>query len=236
MLKVLAITAALGLAAPAPAPAQDESSLGTISVTGTGSVSVAPDMATLRIGVVTEAESAAAAVAANSEAAKKVIATLKAKGIAPKDIQTANFSVSPVYRHDETQRQEGPTIVGYRAANEVVARVRNLDSLGEILDAAVSGGANRIDGLEFGLSDPADAEDNARAAAVRDAKHRAQVYAEAAGIGLGEILEISEAGGGIPVPKFAAPMRAEAMAVPIEAGETTVTDSVRMVWELLPPE
>jgi uncharacterized protein YggE len=229
----VAFVAALALAAPALAQERgQETGPATLGVSGIGEVSLAPDMATLRIGVETRADSAAAAVAANNEAAQAIIATVKENGIPAEDIQTANFSVSPVYDEASYQRPEGPRIVGYQATNQVVARARDLDRLPGLLDATVGSGANRIDGLEFGLADDTAALDEARRLAVRDARRKAELYAEAAGVRLGPIRSISEAGGG-PLPIYDRAMRAEAAAsVPIERGQTTVTATVHMVWEI----
>ena len=231
MIRILAFVATLALAAPALA---QEAEPATMGVTGIGEVSLAPDMATLRIGVETRADSAAAAVADNNEAAQAIIATVKENGVAAEDIQTANFSVSPVYDETSYQRPEGPRIVGYQATNQVVARVRNLDRLPGLLDATVGSGANRIDGLAFGLADDTAALDEARRLAVQDARRKAEVYADAAGVQLGTIRSISETGGG-PLPIYDRAMRAEAAAsVPIERGQTTVTATVQIVWEIRP--
>ena len=237
MLRVLAFAGALAAALPlaaAPALAQESEPPATISVGGTGQVSVAPDMATLTIGVETRAESAAAAVAENNSAAQRILETLKENGLAAEDIQTANFSVSPVYDEATYQRREGPRIVGYEARNQVMAEVNALDTLGALLDATVASGANRIDGLSFGLRDDSQVADEARAEAVTDARRKAGILAEAAGVTLGQILSIHEGGGG-PIPlqdrRFA--MAAEAASVPIERGETTVTAHVQVVWEIV---
>jgi uncharacterized protein len=235
MIRRLALAAALALPAShfVPVLAQ-ENQPPTLGVTGIGEVSVAPDMATLRIGVETRGDSAAAAVAANNQAAQAIIATIKVNGVADKDIQTSNFSVSPVYDETSYQRPGGPRIIGYQAMNQVVARVRDLDQLPGLLDATVGSGANRIDGLEFGLADDTATADEARRLAVEDARRKAEVYAGAAGVRLGAIRSIGEGGGG-PIPFYDRAMRAEAAAsVPIERGQTTVTASVHIVWEIAP--
>ena len=234
MLRTLAIAAALAMAAPAIAHDQPHEQPATISVGGTGKVSVAPDMATLSIGVETRADTATGAVAGNNQAAQRIIASLKENGVGPEDIQTANFSVSPVYDEASFQRREGPRIIGYQATNQVVTEIHDLDRLGALLDATVSSGANRIDGLSFGLNDDTEVADKARAEAVSDARRKAEVLAEAAGVALGDILTISESGGG-PIPFYdmrvsaAAP---EAMSVPIERGQATVTANVQIVWKI----
>ncbi len=237
MLRTLVFTAALALAAPALAQSpemQHNRPPATLSVSGSGHVSVAPDMATMRIGVETRADTAAAAVAANNASAERIIDTLKQNGIEAKDIQTSNFSVSPVYDETTFQRREGPKIVGYQATNQVVARIHDLDGMGTVLDATVGSGANRIDGLEFGLEDDTEVADQARAKAVEDALRKARVYAQAAGVQLGDIQSINESGGGGPVPMYAMAARAESAPVPIERGQTTVSANVQIVWEIHP--
>ncbi len=209
----------------------------TLSVSGTGQVFVEPDMATLRVGVETQDETATAALSANSEAAQKVIDTLKQQGVEEKDIQTANFSVYPVYEDASRieTRPEGPRVIGYRVTNQVVARTGKLDELGALLDVTVSQGANRIDSLEFGLEDTVPAADEARRLAVQDARRKAEVYAEAAGVALDGILSIGEgADGPLPMRDMAFRAEAAAMAVPVAPGETTVTATVQIVWEITP--
>jgi uncharacterized protein YggE len=237
----LAASLATSLAPASPAaaeqPAAQEGGTATLSVSGTGRVSVAPNLATLRVGVETQDETAAAALAANSQAAQKVMDTLTGKGVAEKDVQTANFSVYPVYEDTNRiePRPEGPRVLGYRVTNQVVARIRNLDALGDLLDATVAEGANRIDGLEFGLEDDAAAADEARRRAVHDARRKAETYAEAAGVALDRIRSIDEGGGG-PIPMHDMAFRAEAAAtsVPVAPGETTVSVTVQIVWEIAP--
>lgn len=242
MLRTFAIAAATGLTLALAAPAFAQGTMpphehfqpaGTISVSGTGQVMTAPDMATLSIGVETRAETASAAVASNNEAAQRVIETLKQNGVEPRNVQTANFSVSPVYDETSYQRREGPRIIGYQATNQVVARIEELDSLGTLLDATVTSGANRIDGLSFGLQDDTAITDEARAKAVEDARRKAELYARAAGVKLGGIRSISEGGHGpIPMYDMRAAAAPEAMKVPIERGQTTVTASVQVVWDV----
>lgn len=242
MLRILAVTAALALAVPAfaqesrPAMPQEREPA-TLSVSGTGEVFVAPDMATLLIGVESRADSASAAVADNNQAAQRIIATLKEAGIEAKDIQTANFSVSPVYDETSYQRREGPRIIGYQATNQVVARIHDLDGLGEVLDATVGSGANRIDGLNFGVDDDEEVRDEARKRAIEDARRKADTLAEAAGVKLGAIRSISEGGFSGPIPMYdmrASAAAPEAMAVPIERGQTMLSAQVQVVWEIQP--
>ena len=229
-LAALAIVAALPMAAPAQeAPA-------TLTVTGEASVSAAPDLATIRAGVETDGETAAAALTANSERAADMIAALRAAGVEPKDLQTGTLRLEPRYAdQSRTAPGEAPAVVGYRAINEVMATIRDLDGLGAVIDRVVQAGANRINAIRFGLADDGALADEARRRAVTEARGRAEVLAEAAGVGLGRVLSITDGGDG-PQPVPGMMMRAEAMDVPIERGEVGVQASVTVVWEIAQAE
>ncbi len=135
-----------------PAVALAEAPVPQISVTGEGRVDVAPDMATVSLGVTTQGATAAEAMAANSAAVQAVLDRLTAAGIAARDVQTTGLSLNPLWsNYDSGQQQK---IEGYAAANMVTVRVRALDGLGGVLDAAVSDGANTLNGLSFGLATP----------------------------------------------------------------------------------
>lgn len=203
---------------------------GRISVTGTGSVSAAPDMATLTLGVTTEGEEAAAAMAANSEAMAAVIARLGGLGIAERDMQTSSISLSPRWeppRADETE----PRVNGFVASNMLTVQVRDLAGLGGVIDAVVGDGANTLGGLVFGLADDKAALDEARRGAVSDARARAEVLAAAAGVTLGPVAEIVE-GGVMGGPMFARMDMATAGAPPVVPGEIDLQVTVTMSWEI----
>jgi len=151
---------------PLPALAHDEPQKRTISLVATGAVKTTPDKVDISTGVTSEAKSAREALDQNTEAMAKVVEALKGEGIEPKDIQTTNFSVSPVYE----QRKEGtaPFIVGYRVTNAVRITVRDTKKLGAILDKVVSLGANQVDSIEFGVDDPEALKDEARKLALKN--------------------------------------------------------------------
>jgi uncharacterized protein YggE len=201
-----------------------------ITVTGEGSVNARPDMATVNLGVTTEGPTAKDAMAANTAQLATVLDKLRASGIEDRDIQTSGLSLNPNWQ--QVDGQMTPTIVGFIASNMLTVRVRALDNLGAVLDAAVTDGANSFNGLSFGLADPAPSMNEARKLAVADATARAQLLSEAAGMRLGPVVAISEGGGmGAPMPMF----RMEASAgdaVPIAAGEIASMASVTMVFEL----
>ena len=223
---VLALAFALpfGLAVPLSAGfALAEGPAVKLTVTGEGATASAPDMATLMIGVTTNGETAAAALAANSAALAPVLERLAAAGIAARDMQTSNLSVNPDYNSKVAP-------AGYTAQNFVAVTIRDLAQLGPILDAAMADGANTLGGLTFGLSQPRPALDAARAAAVEDARAKAEHLAGAVGQTLGRLLSISEGGayggGGLVYADV------KAAPVPVEVGEVTYSATVTMVWEL----
>ncbi|MEM1298346.1 MAG: SIMPL domain-containing protein [Pseudomonadota bacterium] len=208
----------------------------SISLTGQGSVTVVPDMATISIGVETADKTAGEALAANTEQAGAVIAALKDAGLDAKDIRTSNFSIQPVYNDRKSISSGAPRITGYRVFNNVTARIRALDGLGKVLDRVVSTGANRIGGISFGLAEDGDARDEARRLAVADARRKAELYADAAGVTLGPILSISEAGGNFgPRPMAQFEMARASAPVPVEAGSAAITAQVSISWQISGP-
>lgn len=230
-----AAIAILALAATASSPSLADNR-SVLTVTGQGEAHATPDMATITVGAVSEADTASEALTQNSSQVTAAIDALKAAGVEPRDIQTTGFSVSPRYVNDRDSNA-APRIDGYRVSNSVMVRVRKLDALGSLLDTLVKAGANDIGGISFGISEADEFQDTARIAAVADARHKAELYAKAAGVRLGRIRSIDEGGGGTPMPQSMMRMKAmEADAAPIEAGEQTISASVRVVYEILPAD
>lgn len=215
------------LAAQAPAQAT-QFRPAHITVTGTGRVTTAPDMATVSLGVTSRSATAADAMATMSTHLATVLENLKTAGIAPKDLQTSGLSLNPNVDYGRSGTDPAK-IDGYTASSTVTVRVRALDALGTTLDAAVKDGVNTLNGISFGLIDPAPQTDEARRRAVADARHRAELYAEAAGVTLGAILDISEDGAASPRPMFRMADSAVG-ATPVEAGEIDLGASVTIVW------
>lgn len=211
----------------------DEHLARTISVSGEGTATSPPDMATIDTGVVTQAPDASAALTANNQALEKLMQVLKEYQIAAKDIQTSNFNVNPEYRRGPRGQQD-VEIAGYRVTNQVRVHVRNLPELGQVLDALVKAGSNQISGISFGIDDPEGVMTQARNRAVANARSRAELYAQAAGVGVGRVIAISEQGIQMPRPQYLQRgMAAEAMAsVPVATGEQEVRANVTMVFEL----
>ena len=210
-----------------------------LSVVGEGIVRGRPDMAVISLAVVTEAKEARGALSQNSAGMARLTDALRAKRIEARDLQTSGFSVEPRYSQPP-QNQEGdrpftPEIIGYTVRNELIVRVRDLARTGEILDAAVTLGANSISGPVFTLADPSAQEDLARRAAIRDALRKGALYADAAGVKLGPITRIDESA---PAPQRPIPMAAMARevsadsAVPIQGGELTTSMQVAVSWRI----
>lgn len=224
LLSALVLSTALAL----PTLAAAQGVVNQLTVTGEGRVDVVPDMATVTLGVTSVADTAAAALAENSAQVAKVIENLKTAGIEARDVQTSGLSLNPNWTNYGTDSQ--PRIEGYTAQNMVTVRVRALDRLGSVLDAAVKDGANTLNGLTFGLSNPQPVEDAARAAAVKDARRKADVLTGAAAVLLGPVLSITESTGyAQPMPMFRADA-ASAPGVPVAGGELTVGASVTIVY------
>lgn len=203
----------------------------TISLTGTGIAKARPDTAHVSTGVISEGPTAHEALEKNTAAMAQVVAELKAQGLAPKDIQTTNFSVHPRYQHFKNGKPAA--IVGYRVVNSVRIAVHDLMKLGAILDKVVSLGSNKIGGVEFSVDDPVPLKNQARKLAMENAISKANLYAEAAGARLGKVLKISE---GVtqrpPQPVFARATANAKAATPIEPGEQSLQVHVNVTWEL----
>jgi hypothetical protein len=227
----LALALSVPLAAPAfaqaavPVPILPEGAV--LDVVATGRIAKVPDIATLRAGVVTQAPTAAAALAENASRMERVIAALRTAGIAPRDIATANVGLAPQYRYVENQP---PTITGYQATNTVAVKFRDIAKSGSALDALVRAGANQIDGPQLAIDQPDAALDAARVAAVKLARARADLYAQAAGLRVERIVAIGEEGenrGDSPRPPmlYARVQSADA-ATTVMAGETEISATV----------
>jgi len=204
----------------------------TINVTGTGEVILTPDIAYVSIGVRSEGEDAAKAVAENNAKSGAVVEALIDAGVDEKDIQTTNFNIYPQQQYDE---QGNIQDTFYIVENSVRVTVRDLDNIGELLNAAVEAGANSIYGVQFDVEDDESARSDARQAAVDDAQKQAEELAEAAGVGLGRVQSISTFGG-YPVPLYegkggAGPMP-QAAEVPISPGQLMLMVDVNVVYEI----
>lgn len=225
--------AAAVLAAPAVASAA-EPVQPRIVVTGEGEASIAPDMALLSLTVMREAASAREALDANNAAMTDVTEAIKLFGIADRDLQTAGLQIMP--RYDYTNKPDGTQeakLVAYQVTNTLSVRVRDLVKTGEILDKAVSLGVNQGGNITFANDDPSAIITEARKKAVAEATAKANTLADAAGVKLGRVVEISDQSySAQPMPIEAKAFDRVAAAVPIQAGENSYRVQVNMIFEL----
>lgn len=233
-LALAAAPAAVLAQAPPPA-AESMFRATTLNLSAYGETKVAPDMATISLGVVTDGKTAAEAMTANATRMAAVVASLKKSGIAERDIQTSGLNLNPQYRYEERQP---PILIGYQASNMVTITVRDLKRLGAAVDATVNAGANQVHGVSFGLLDRTAAENAAREAAVKSLAAKAELYARATGHRVGRLVTLSEGAASYPVPP-PMPMMARAQAVEFKAdtsvspGELNVRVDVTGLYELV---
>lgn len=208
----------------------------TITVAGTGEASAAPDIATLTLGVEVTAKSVAEARQGAAQAASAMLAALTAGGVAERDIRTSGLQLHPQYDYS---RNNAPKITGYLASHQLTVKVRSMDALNAVVDNSIlaGGDAARLQGISFDVDEPAALLAEARRAAIADARLRAETYAEAAGVGVGRVLVISESAADVqpPMPMMMA-ARAETMKMAdtsIQPGETTIIAHVTVRFELV---
>ncbi len=202
----------------------------SITVSAQGSVTADPDIAYFSAGVVTDGETARDALAKNSAGMAKLIDGLKAVGLAGGDLQTAAVNVEPRYTQAKENRNQ-QVLSGYRVTNQLHLIVRDVKRMGEIMDQAIALGANQLGRVTFEVSNADRLKDEARLAAVANARRRAELFAKAAGVELGPVLRIFEE----PQEARLAPIgvqRALAGAVPIEPGSRSLTSEVQVTWGL----
>lgn len=219
------------LAATAAAQADPAAPEARVIVTGEGSVSVPPDLARVRGGVTTRAKSAKEAADANAKLMTAVTAALVNAGIEQKDIQTARFSVQPVYTAPAPNTEQ--KLTGFSVSNQVTVTIRQIAKAGEILDRLIESGATDVGAIEFLHADPSKALDRAREAAVADARRKAEVYTQAAGEKLGAVAWITEEPGYVPPGPMKA-LRAASMPAPtpIATGEDVLRVQITVGFDL----
>jgi uncharacterized protein YggE len=205
-----------------------------LTLSAEAEVQAAPDIADIGAGVVTQAPDAQAALAANSTQMTRVVAALRKAGVADRDIQTAGLNLQPQYRYEQNQ---APILTGFQASNRVQVTLRDIKGSGKVIDTLVKEGANQIDGPNFRVSAPEPLLDKARAEAVRKARARAELYAQAAGLKVKRITSISE---GFeqrpPMPMMRSVAMADAAPAapppPMAPGEVGLVARVTMAFEL----
>lgn len=203
-----------------------------ILVQGSATKALAPDHAVLTLGVREEHEEARLAMGAASKSMVSIIDELVAAGIAAEDMQTSQLSLSPLWSGNGRYDQDGPRkVVGFVASNMLTVKLRDLDALGGVLDQVLAVGANQFQGLRFGLEDTDAVERELRAAAVRDAYDKAQQLADAAGVTLGAVRQMSEHDFR---PEGMMMEMARSAPVPVAAGSLEFSHQVSLVFDFAP--
>lgn len=206
----------------------------TITVSATGDAVGIPDIATMNFSVVEQGDTVAAVTESANTAMNNIVATLKGAGIADEDLQTTGYNLSP--RYDYTKNGSGE-IIGYSLTQSVTVKVRNLDTIGAVVDAATAAGANDLSSPTFDIDDPESVQTEARAEAFAKAKAKAESLADAADVDLGEIVTFSEDVGGYdPQPYYYAERSlvsdASLAGAAIEVGSQEVNVSVSVTYAL----
>jgi uncharacterized protein YggE len=238
MKRLLVRGVALAIVCASGAEAQDVSRpiVPQIMTTASGEVRIAPDRATIQIGVQSRAATAAAAATQNATRQRAIIDAIKARGVPAEQIATSNFNVIPETRYDR-EGQAAPRTTSYLVVNTVIVELRRIDQVGPVIDAALTAGANQINSLTFGIANADSARRAALAQAVTKSRADAEAMARAAGGSLGPLIELNSMDQYIPGPPRPFDMRVAAstaeMKTPVEAGEETVRATVIARWQFV---
>lgn len=228
---LLAVALTLSACGPTTINQAAPENLRTLDVSGVGVVYLSPDVVYINIGVNTQNENASEAVAINKENTSAVIQAIKDFGVADKDVRTSNFSIWTNQQYDNFGQATG---TNYTVDNTVIVTIRDVDKLGDLLDAAIAAGANNIYSIQFDVEDKDDANKEARKLAVENAKVQAQDLADVSGLSLGDIQKISYYESGASAyfygGKGGGGGDAESSAVPIQPGQLAVTVTVNMTY------
>jgi uncharacterized protein YggE len=209
-----------------------------ITVNGAAEVMVAPDLATVRLGIVRQAPAAQAAQDQANAVAQEILAAVGKAGVPATQIQTARLVLTPVYAPRNPDARDAPRIVAYSATNTISVRVENLALVGPVIDAGLKAGANQLEGVQFGLRNDLPSRQQALKQAVEEARGKAQVMADALRVNLVQVLDASEAG--VAVVPFAEPMvagvqrMALAAETPVSPGQIQVRANVTVRYLISP--
>jgi uncharacterized protein YggE len=239
----LPVVLLLSALAVAPAAAQEGTvpqTVPVLTVSGNGESRTAPDEATVRLGVSVQAPTAREAQDQVNRTAGAILDAVRKLGIPAERIQTSELNLGPVYGQDNRPGSEirEPLIVGYQASNVVSVQVEQLDKVGPVIDAGLGAGANRLEGVMFGLRDDRRARADALTRAVEEARGKAEALARALKVRLVRIVEVAEGGIAVSPPPFVKgrmAMESAAMAdTPVSAGQVGVSAGVTVRWEIAP--
>lgn len=238
MIRFVAPLLALALVAPALAQRErpDRDGPPILTVNGTGDVRVAPDEATVRLGVTRQASTAQAAQEQVNRTANAIIEAILQAGAKREDTQTGRVTLFPIYAPQRPGSDDEPRVVAYRASNVVIVRLNQLNLIGPVIDAGLKAGANQLEGVSFGLRNDESAREEALRKAVAEARRKATVMAQALEVRLLGVQEVQEGGVGIfepPVVREMAFARGGAAdSTPVLPGQVTVNASVTIRYRI----
>ena len=243
----VALALALLVATTAGGRAQDDDDTNAlddtphITLVGTATREVAPDLATITLGVTSRKPNAKAAADATATRAQRLVDAAKAQGIVSADIQTQSATLAQAFedRHDAQGRYTGRDPAGFDASNTIAIRVRDLQKTGALAQALIDAGATSFDGILFTIEHPQPILDDLAAEAVANARRQAEMVARAGGVKLGRVLLIERPGAGArPAPPVFAPMARMATvapkAMPVEAGKQGLEAEMEVTWAIDP--
>ena len=228
-----------------------------ITVSGQGKVYAKPDVAVISLGVTSQATTVAAVTKSNTDKMNTVIAAVKKLGVADQDIQTTNYSLTPVYSNNYivptpvpmmypnnagstsggTMIRTGPTLTGYELDQNVQVKIRDFTKVGDILSGATSSGANLVGDLQFTIDSPEQFQQQARAKAIADAKANAQNLAKESGIGLGKLINVIEGYSPSPVMytqdlKMGAGIATPSAAPVVQPGQQEIDVTISLTYQV----
>jgi uncharacterized protein len=236
LLSVVLATSGTLTAQEPPTRKEHGESLRTLTVTGTGEAMAAPDRAVVRLGATAQAAEAAAAQLNVNDIIEKALSQIENAGIAKRSIRTSGLTLTPIYAPQKPDRATEPRVVAYRAGNVVEVTVEDIKLVGKAIDAGLGAGANRLEGVTFGLKDDLPQRNIALKKAVEEARAKAQTIARSLDISLGGVREVVEGGVHIlPQERFAASramIAADGMQTPVEPGEVRVQASVTIHYDI----
>ena len=217
----------------------------TLTVTGDGESSTRPDRALVQLGATAQAETASAAQQRVNELMTAAVEAIRGAGIREEMITTAGISLYPVYTDQVPRPLQGgqnppePRIVAYRASNSVRVVLDDLGKIGDVIDAGVNAGANQIENVSFQLKDDAAAQRAALGSAAKEARAKADAIAQAMGLRIEGVLDVSEGGVNVIRPRLEFARGAVAMdaaATPVQPGQVDVQASVTVTYRVSPAD
>lgn len=234
----LSLLLAASMSAKAQEPARKDISdtRRILTVTGNGESMATPDHAVVRLGTAAQAEEAAAAQISVNEVMQKALAAIEKVGVAKKSIRTSGLTLTPVYSPNRPDRSTEPRIIAYRAGNTIEVTVEDIKLIGNVIDAGLKAGVNRLEGVSFGLKNDLEQRTIALRKAVEEAQEKARTMARALDVTLGNVREVVEGGVHIFRPERLTAnrglMAADSMQTPVEPGEIRVQASVTIHYDI----